>query len=107
MGGAEAVRPQAGEIETGIDTYGQDDGNSLRLEPFRRVPDEAKTFLHSHQVLLPCRSEDELLVRPLEKTHAEASLEGLQDGISFSMAMVQFDWFAGAARRTRSARLVA
>src|SRR5262245_40514954 len=66
-----------------IDAYGQDDGNSLRLEPFRRVPDEAKTLLHSHQILLPCRSEDELLVQPLEKTHAEASLEGfylLPDG---------------------------
>jgi len=46
------------------------------LSRFSRVPDEAETFLHSHQVLLPDRSEDELLVQPLEKTHANASLEG-------------------------------
>src|SRR5262249_46765214 len=102
MGGAEAVRPQAGEIETGIDAYGQDDGDSLRLEPFRRIPDEAKTLLHSHQVLLPCRSEDELLVQPLEKMHAEANLEGfylLPDGTRRDVQLARSERKAQVARR--------
>jgi hypothetical protein len=102
MGGAEAVQPQADEIETGIDAYGQDYGNSLRLEPFRRVPDAAKSFLHSHHVLLPGRSEGELLVQPLEKTHAEASLEGfylLPDGARRDVQLARSQLEAQVARR--------
>jgi len=74
VGGAKAVRPQAGEIETGIDAYGQDRRDPLRLEPFRRVGDAVKTFLHGRHVLLPGGSQDELLVQPLEQMHTKTLL---------------------------------